>query len=223
MSYSVKEIFYTLQGEGAHAGRPSVFLRFSGCNLWTGREQDRTTAACTFCDTDFIGTNGVGGGKFKTADLLAEAAFKQWPSDDESCGSGGGKPYIVCTGGEPLLQLDDALIDALHEKGFEIAIETNGTIEVPTKIDWICISPKAANTIIQNTGNELKLIFPQAEPEAHPDRFALLQFDHFFLQPLDAIGDIEASKENTLAAHDFCLKNPKWHLSVQTHKLVGFP
>ncbi len=214
MTYSVKELFYTLQGEGAQSGRASVFLRFSGCNLWSGREQDRSSAACHFCDTDFIGYDGPNGGKFTSADDLATAAFKIWP--------GAGRPYIVCTGGEPLLQLDASLINALHDKGFEIAIETNGTLTAPENIDWICVSPKAANTLAQKSGNELKLVFPQKEAEAHPSNFEDLNFHHFYLQPLDVIGDAKASKNNVQAALKFCLKNPKWQLSLQTHKMVGF-
>lgn len=214
MTYSVKEIFYTLQGEGAQSGRASVFMRFSGCNLWSGREQDRSSAACQFCDTDFIGTNGLNGGKFTSAEDLATAAFNIWP--------GGGKPYIVCTGGEPLLQLDASLINALHDKGFEIAVETNGTLSAFETIDWVCVSPKAANLLTQKSGNELKLVFPQKEPEAHPSNFESLVFDHFFLQPLDIVGDTEASNKNIQAVLNFCLKNPKWRMSLQTHKMVGF-
>ncbi|GLQ07405.1 7-carboxy-7-deazaguanine synthase [Sneathiella chinensis] len=215
MTYSVKEMFLTLQGEGAQSGRAAVFLRFSGCNLWTGREQDRETAACRFCDTDFVGTDGVGGGKFKTADLLADAVLEKWP--------GGGKPYVVCTGGEPLLQLDAPLIDALHQRGFEVAVETNGSLPVPDSIDWICVSPKGATPLKQTFGDELKLVFPQAEPEADPERFAGLDFTHFYLQPKDIPSRPEQALEHTRMTEKYCLSHPRWKLSVQTHKLVGFP
>src|SRR5690348_11631941 len=177
MSYAVKEIFYTLQGEGALAGRPAVFLRFAGCNLWSGREEDRATAVCKFCDTDFVGTNGVGGGKFTSADALADAVASTWPVVGE------GKPYVVCTGGEPLLQLDAALIRALHNLGFEIAIQTNGTMLPPGGVDWICVSPKAGSELVLTRGNELKLVFPQAN--GAPERYASLVFDYFYLQPMD--------------------------------------
>ena len=209
MVYSVKEIFYTLQGEGARAGRPSVFCRFAGCNLWTGREQDRAAARCTFCDTDFVGTNGVNGGQFKTAADLAGAVAAQW--------AGGGAPYVVCTGGEPLLQLDPALIAAFHARGFEIAVETNGTIEAPDGIDWICVSPKADEPVVQSQGHELKLVYPQAK--APPERFETLDFAHFYLQPMDG-PDVA---DNTQAAVAYCLSHPKWSLSVQTHKMLGIP
>ncbi len=209
MVYSVKEIFYTLQGEGARAGRPSVFCRFAGCNLWTGREQDRTTARCTFCDTDFVGTDGVNGGQFKTAGDLADAVAAQW--------AGGGAPYVVCTGGEPLLQLDPALIAAFHARGFEIAVETNGTIKAPGGIDWICVSPKADEPVVQTHGHELKLVYPQAE--AQPERFEALDFAHFYLQPMDG-PDVA---DNMQAAVAYCLSHPKWSLSVQTHKILGIP
>lgn len=207
MTYSVKEMFYTLQGEGARTGRPAVFVRFAGCNLWSGREQDRADAICQFCDTQFIGTDGDGGGKFETAQALARAAADKWP--------GGGAPYVVCTGGEPLLQLDAALVDALHDVGFEIAIESNGTIAAPPGIDWICISPKANAPLVQTRGNELKLVFPQEG--AAPERYAALAFEHFFLQPMDS----PARDANTSAAIAFCLENPPWRLSLQTHKLLG--
>lgn len=209
MTYSVKEIFYTLQGEGAHAGRPAVFCRFSGCNLWTGREQDRTNAVCQFCDTDFIGTDGENGGKFNKAEDLARFVASLWPD------SKAGKPYVVCTGGEPLLQLDTALIDAFHAEGLEIAIETNGTIEAPDGVDWICVSPKAGAEIIQLTGNELKLVYPQDENT--PQSFDHLAFDHFFLQPLDC-AEIDINTQKAIA---YCQANPKWHLSLQTHKITG--
>jgi 7-carboxy-7-deazaguanine synthase (Cx14CxxC type) len=207
MTYSVKEIFYTLQGEGAQAGRPAVFLRFAGCNLWTGLEKDRAQAVCKFCDTDFVGTDGTDGGKFADAASLADMAASKWP--------GGGKPYIVCTGGEPLLQLDAALIAALHDKGFEIAIETNGTLEPPPGIDWICVSPKADAPQRLQRGDELKLVFPQKGAE--PKKYAGQGFRHFFLQPMDN----EAQAANTAAATAYCMANPQWRLSLQTHKLLG--
>ena len=212
MSYAVKEIFYTLQGEGAHAGRPAVFCRFAGCNLWSGREADRASAVCTFCDTDFVGTDGPGGGKFATAAALAEAVGAAWPT-----GTMGGVPYVVCTGGEPLLQLDDAAVDALHAAGFEVAVETNGTQPAPAGVDWICVSPKADAPLRLTSGDELKLVFPQAGVD--PERFHALGFRHHFLQPMD--GDRLA--ENTAAAADYCLAHPGWRLSLQTHKLIGLP
>ena len=207
MSYAVKEMFYTLQGEGARAGRPAVFVRFAGCNLWSGREQDRAVAVCTFCDTDFVGIDGDGGGRFESAQTLATAAFALWP--------GGGAPYVVCTGGEPLLQIDDALIDALHATGFEIAVETNGTIEAPPGIDWICVSPKADAPVVQRDGHELKLVYPQ--DKAKPERFEALGFKHFYLQPMDG----PVREANTDAAILYCLEHPQWRLSLQTHKIVG--
>jgi 7-carboxy-7-deazaguanine synthase (Cx14CxxC type) len=207
MTYSVKELFYTLQGEGARAGRAAVFLRFAGCNLWSGREQDRAAALCQFCDTDFVGTNGDGGGKFESAGALADAAKSKWP--------GGGAPYVVCTGGEPLLQLDAPLIDALHARGFEIAIESNGTLPAPPGIDWICISPKANAEFVQRSGNELKLVYPQAD--ADPAQYEGLAFDHFFLSPMDS----PARDANTQAAIAYCLAHPHWRLSLQTHKFLG--
>ena len=209
MTYSVKEIYYTLQGEGVHTGRPAVFLRFAGCNLWSGREQDRAAAVCRFCDTDFIGVDGPGGGKFATAGKLAAAVTAAWP--------GGGSPYVVCTGGEPLLQLDTPLVDALHAAGFEVGVETNGTLAAPPGIDWLCVSPKGSARIVQTRGDELKLVFPQSEPEAQPDRFEGLDFAHFSLQPLDS-DDVAA---NTRAALDYCLRHPHWQLSLQTHKILG--
>ncbi len=211
MTYAVKEIFYTLQGEGGQAGRAAVFCRFAGCNLWSGLERDRAAAVCNFCDTDFIGTDGEGGGKFRTADDLAAAVAAQWPAGQ------GGRPYVVCTGGEPLLQLDEALIAALHARGFEIAVETNGTIAAPPGIDWICVSPKAAAPVAQLAGSELKLVFPQAE--AMPERFAALDFRHFFLQPMDG----PARAANTAAATRYCLDHPQLRLSLQTHKIIGIP
>jgi len=205
--YSVKEIYYTLQGEGAQTGRPAVFLRFAGCNLWTGREEDRAKAICQFCDTDFVGTDGPGGGKFAEADALAEAVAAQWP--------GGGRPLVVCTGGEPLLQIDAALIDALHAASFEIAIETNGTIAAPPGIDWICVSPKAGAPLVQRSGQELKLVYPQED--APPEAFEALDFQHFFLQPMDG----PHRKANTAAAARYCLEHTRWRLSLQTHKFIG--
>jgi 7-carboxy-7-deazaguanine synthase len=211
MTYSVKEIYYTLQGEGAQTGRAAVFLRFAGCNLWTGRESDRANATCKFCDTDFVGTDGPGGGKFATAETLAAAVAEQWREDE------GGRRYVVCTGGEPLLQIDAPLIDALHGRGFEIAIETNGTLMPPTGIDWICVSPKAGADFVLKRGHELKLVFPQEG--APPDRFSGLEFRHFFLQPMDG----PERDANTRAAAAYCLAHPKWRLSLQTHKLIGIP
>lgn len=212
MTYSVKEIYYTLQGEGAQTGRPAVFLRFAGCNLWSGREQDRAAAVCRFCDTDFVGTNGPGGGKFRSADALAEAIATAWAGD-----AGGRERFVVCTGGEPLLQLDGALIDALHRAGFTIAVETNGTIAAPPGIDWLCVSPKGAAPLAQTSGDELKLVYPQDEVEALPAAFEDLDFEHFFLQPLDSPERLA----NTRAAVEYCLEHPRWKLSLQTHKVLG--
>jgi len=212
MIYAVKEIFYTLQGEGAQAGRASVFCRFAGCNLWSGREQDRTTAACRFCDTDFVGTDGTGGGKFATAVELAAAVARCWPAEAEL-----GRRFVVCTGGEPLLQLDSALIAALHAQGFEIAVETNGTVAAPEGINWLCVSPKAGSTLLQKSGDELKLVFPQTE--ALPEKFEMLAFRHFFLQPMDG----PAQAAHTAQAVRYCLAHPQWRLSLQTHKLLGIP
>jgi 7-carboxy-7-deazaguanine synthase (Cx14CxxC type) len=206
--YSVKEMFYTLQGEGAHAGRPAVFCRFTGCNLWSGREQDRATAVCNFCDTDFIGTDGQNGGKFATAKELASEIQSFWPTPE-------GMPYVVFTGGEPALQLDKALVDAMHEIDFEIAIETNGTKELPDNIDWICVSPKSTAQVIITRGNELKLVYPQLD--CTPDKFAALNFEHFYIQPLDDTNQTQ----NTKAAIEFCLRHPQWKLSLQTHKIIG--
>ncbi|MEQ8283067.1 MAG: 7-carboxy-7-deazaguanine synthase [Parvibaculum sp.] len=208
--YSVKEIFYTLQGEGANAGRAAVFCRFAGCNLWSGREEDRASAACSFCDTDFVGTDGEGGGKFVDADALAEAVERTW-------NGAAADRFVVCTGGEPLLQLDATLIAALHARGFEIAVETNGTIAAPQGLDWICVSPKAEAALKQTSGDELKLVYPQAA--AKPERFEALDFRHFFLQPMDG----DNTEENTRAATAYCLAHPKWRLSLQTHKLIGIP
>lgn len=211
MAYSVKEIYYTLQGEGAHAGRPAIFLRFSGCNLWTGREADRHKAICQFCDTDFVGTDGPGGGKFSSAEALAEAVFKMWPQESNHM------PYLVCTGGEPLLQLDDVLVKALHERHITIAIETNGTLLPPKGIDWICVSPKAGAPLKLTYGNELKLVYPQ--PGAEPEKFAHLNFEHFYLQPMDG----PHLAENTRKAIEYCLRHPQWSLSLQTHKFLNIP
>ncbi|GJL95450.1 MAG: 7-carboxy-7-deazaguanine synthase [Hyphococcus sp.] len=212
-TYSVKELFYTLQGEGAQSGRPAVFLRFAGCNLWSGLEKDRAAAVCTFCDTDFVGVDGPGGGKFKSAEDLAETAARHWPAE----AGRKAKPYIVCTGGEPLLQLDRALIDALHKAGFEIAVETNGTIETPEGIDWVCVSPKAEAPVVQTTGQELKLVYPQEK--AQPEAFTDLGFDFFFLQPMDG----PSLKQNTADAIRYCQKHPQWRLSVQSHKILDIP
>jgi len=211
VSYAVKEIFLTLQGEGMQAGRRAVFLRFAGCNLWTGREEDRAEAVCKFCDTEFVGTDGADGGKFENADVLARAIGAKWPTN------GGGRRYVVFTGGEPLLQLDAALIDAVHAVGFEIAVETNGTIEAPDGIDWICVSPKADAELVQRRGNELKLVYPQAGGE--PERYASLAFDHFLLLPMWG----ERTAENMREAARYCMAHPRWRLSVQTHKWIGIP
>jgi 7-carboxy-7-deazaguanine synthase (Cx14CxxC type) len=208
--YSVKEIFYTLQGEGAQTGRASVFCRFAGCNLWSGREADRASAICKFCDTDFADTSGTGGGKFATAILLAAAIERTWPA-----GAVQGKRFVVCTGGEPLLQLDKPLLHALHTLGFEIAVETNGTIAAPPGIDWICVSPKAGTELKQRSGNEIKLVYPQ--PGAEPPLFENLKFRNFFLQPMDGPN----REANTQAAMQYCMQHPKWRLSLQTHKLLG--
>jgi 7-carboxy-7-deazaguanine synthase (Cx14CxxC type) len=223
MTYSVKEIYYTLQGEGAQAGRAAVFLRFAGCNLWSGLEKDRQDAVCRFCDTDFVGTDGPGGGKFVDASSLARAVFQQWPGRESAQSnilhapgkSYQGTPYVVCTGGEPLLQLDKALVAALHEEGFEIGIETNGTLLPPSGIDWVCVSPKADAEQKLKHGDELKLIYPQAG--APPERYAGQDFRNFFLQPMD---NADRGK-NTEAATRYCLEHPQWRLSLQTHKLIG--
>lgn len=210
-AYKIKEIFYTLQGEGAQAGRPAVFCRFSGCNLWSGREEDRHKAICQFCDTDFWGTDGLNGGRYASAKDLAGKIASLWPDLSE------GKPYVVCTGGEPMLQLDQALVDALHDIGFEIAVETNGTIEAPQGIDWICVSPKAHTEIIITQGQELKLVYPQTD--ALPHQFKDLDFEHFYLQPMDGT----ATQENTQACVQFCMEHPQWKLSLQTHKMLNIP
>jgi 7-carboxy-7-deazaguanine synthase len=210
MTYAVKEIFYTLQGEGAQTGRPAVFCRFAGCNLWTGREEDRRAAVCKFCDTDFVGI-GPDGGKFTAPQALADAVAARWPINDGERG----RPYVVCTGGEPLLQLDEPAIGALQKRGFEVAVETNGTCVAPLVLDWVCVSPKAGAELVQRTGDELKLVYPQ--PDAPPERFADLEFRHFFLQPMDG----PEIQRNTRLAVEYCLAHPQWRLSLQTHKLLG--
>lgn len=217
MAYTVKEIFYTLQGEGRNAGRPAVFCRFSGCNLWTGREADRHDAVCRFCDTDFVGV-GPDGGRFANAASLADAVLARWP---HAAGgrARGGRPLVVCTGGEPLLQLDADAIDAFHARGFEVAVETNGTRLPPPGIDHVCVSPKADAPLALTRGQELKLVYPQDHPAAQPERFDGLDFDEFFLQPLDA-GNVEESQRNVQAALAYCLAHPRWRLSLQTHKLL---
>ena len=211
MIYSVKEIFYTLQGEGANAGKPAVFCRFAGCNLWSGREEDRATSVCRFCDTDFIGTDGVNGGKFTTAAELVEAIVREWPASDIQ------HRFVVITGGEPLLQVDENLIDALHAANFRIAVETNGTIKAPEGIDWICVSPKNNSALVLCRGHELKLVYPQAENK--PEQFVALEFEHFFLQPMDGPERVR----NTQLAIEYCKTNPRWNLSIQTHKVLGIP
>jgi 7-carboxy-7-deazaguanine synthase len=212
MGYSVKELFFTLQGEGAQTGRAAVFCRFTGCNLWTGREEDRAKAACTFCDTDFIGTDGPGGGRFKDAEALARRIRDEWDQHAR-----GGRPYVVFTGGEPSLQLDAPVIEWCHELGVEVAIETNGTKALPDGIDWICVSPKPRSTVVQRSGHEIKFVYPQ--PELSPDDFAEWTFDNWFIQPMDG-PNLQA---NVQAATEFCMHNPKWRLSLQTHKLIGIP
>ena len=212
MTYTVREIYYTLQGEGARTGRPAVFLRFAGCNLWSGREQHRAEAVCRFCDTEFVGTGGPGGGKFATARNLADAVASAWPVSDAHRSR-----YVVCTGGEPLLQLDATAIEALHAAGFEVGVETNGTIAAPPGIDWLCVSPKGSAALEQTSGDELKLVYPQVEDDAQPERFEALAFTYFYLQPLD---DPERDV-HTRAAIDYCLAHPLWQLSLQTHKLLG--
>jgi len=216
VTYSVKEMFPTLQGEGGQAGRAAVFLRFAGCNLWTGREEDRADAVCTFCDTEFVGTDGDGGGKFTTAEDLTQAVTSKWQ------GGPAGR-LVVCTGGEPLLQLDGQLIDALHNAGFEIAVETNGTLAAPEGttggIDWICVSPKANAPLVLTSGQEIKLVYPQTQAEAQPERFEMLDFERFYLQPMDG----PARDKNTQLAVSYCLSHPKWRLSLQSHKFIGIP
>ncbi|MGC6417993.1 MAG: 7-carboxy-7-deazaguanine synthase [Bradymonadia bacterium] len=214
MGYKVKELFYTLQGEGAQTGRASVFCRFTGCNLWSGREEDRNDAVCTFCDTDFVGTNGPGGGSFRHAAELASAIARVWSDHVEGQH---GKPYVVFTGGEPALQLDNALVEACHSNGFEVAIETNGTKPIPSGIDWICVSPKANQPLVVESGDEIKLVFPQQD--VNPERYLELKFDHFYLQPKDT-GTRTCHVESTI---DYCRANPRWRLSIQTHKIVSIP
>jgi 7-carboxy-7-deazaguanine synthase (Cx14CxxC type) len=211
VTYSIKEIFYTLQGEGAHAGRPAVFCRFAGCNLWSGREEDRATAVCQFCDTDFVGTDGEGGGKFRNAQELAGRIDSLWPQERPV------NKYVVFTGGEPLLQLDAALIDAMHARGFTIAIETNGTLPVPPGVDWVCVSPKMGSQLVVGKGNEIKVVIPQQAQELAA--YECLDFEHFFLQPMDG----PLAEFNTRLAIDTCKRNPKWRLSLQTHKLLQIP
>jgi 7-carboxy-7-deazaguanine synthase (Cx14CxxC type) len=212
MTYVVKEVFATLQGEGAHTGRAAVFCRFARCNLWSGHEEHRASAICRFCDTDFVGTDGPGGGTFTDAAALGDHIDARWPSTAARA-----PKFVVCTGGEPMLQIDDPFIDALHARGFEIAIETNGTLAVPDAIDWICVSPKAEAELVQTRGHELKLIYPQVGGE--PDRYADLDFTHFFLQPMDG----PERDANTRLAIDYCLAHPPWRLSLQTHKYLGIP
>jgi 7-carboxy-7-deazaguanine synthase len=229
VTYTVKEIFYTLQGEGAQTGRAAVFCRFSGCNLWSGREEDRSRAVCQFCDTDFVGT-GPDGGKFRSAKELADAIDRCWKGEGRDSSAGGSslppagqrngstglpKKYVVCTGGEPLLQVDEDFISELHQRGFEVAVETNGTRPAPLSLDWICVSPKAGAPLVQTTGSELKLVYPQ--DNAPPERFEQLEFRHFFLQPMDG----PDTARNTERAIEYCLRHPRWRLSLQTHKLVG--
>ncbi len=209
-NYKVKEMFFTLQGEGYHAGRPAVFCRFTGCNLWSGREEDRADAVCDFCDTEFVGTDGLNGGRYQ-ADELAEKVKSLWPDTSK------GKPFVVCTGGEPLLQLDTPLIDAFHQVGLEIAVETNGTLEAPAGIDWICVSPKADAAVKQMHGHELKLVYPQTK--AMPERFEDLSFDHFYLQPMDGPDQLE----NTQKCLAYIFEHPQWSLSVQIHKWLNIP
>jgi 7-carboxy-7-deazaguanine synthase len=221
MSYSVKEIFYTLQGEGTHAGRPAVFCRFAGCNLWSGREADRASAVCRFCDTDFVGTDGTGGGKFESAQALAQQVAAHWPAQ---VAGQGGRRFVVLTGGEPLLQVDAALIDALHAQGFEIAVETNGTVAAPAGIDWICVSPKAGAPLVQTSGHELKVVVPQAGfDEAALLAFETMDFAQRRVQPMDTVhtGPTDARQTPTAWAVQWCLDHPLWHLSVQTHKTLG--
>jgi 7-carboxy-7-deazaguanine synthase (Cx14CxxC type) len=211
LSYAVKEIYYTLQGEGYHTGRPAVLLRFAGCNLWTGRDEDRATAICRFCDTDFVGVDGPGGGRFERPEDLAAAVRDQWPRAEDP----GTTPFVVMTGGEPLLQLDAALMTALHREGLEIAVETNGTIEAPEGIDWLCVSPKAGTELVQTSGDELKLVYPQEG--ATPARYERLDFRFYFLQPMDG----PHVERHTEFAIEYCVAHPKWRLSLQTHKLLG--
>ena len=213
MGYAVKEIYFTLQGEGAHTGRPAVFCRFAGCNLWSGHEGDRAAAVCRFCDTDFVGLDGPGGGRFGTAEALARRIAGLWPGE----GSRHIRPLVVFTGGEPLLQLDGEVVSEMHRWSFQVAIETNGTQAAPRGMDWVCVSPKAGAELVLNRGDEIKLVFPQ--PGAEPERYAAMDFDHFFLQPMDG----PQRDANTRAALRYCLAHPQWRLSLQTHKLLGIP
>lgn len=213
MSYAVNAAYYTLQGEGVHTGRAAVFCRFAGCNLWSGREADRATAVCSFCDTDFVATDGPGGGGFDTSDALADHIAAVWTDHAPEAQP----PFVVCTGGEPLLQLDDALVSAMHQRGFEVAVETNGTVAPPEGLDWVCVSPKAGTDLVVQAGDELKLVYPQ--PGAPPEQFAGLAFDHFSLQPMDG----PDRESNTLRSVEYCLRHPQWRLSLQTHKLIGLP
>lgn len=220
--YRVKEMFYTLQGEGAQSGRPAVFCRFSKCNLWSGREKDRAGSICDFCDTDFVGTDGQNGGRFVDAMALAAAVAALWPASDVGQKPGRSRPYVVCTGGEPLLQLDVPLLDAFHGLGFEVGVETNGTLEAPSGIDWLCVSPKASAPVVIRRCDELKLVYPQ--PSAMPERFADFAADYFYLSPMASprAGDEDSAKwDNTRKAVDYCLRHPQWRLTLQTHKLLG--
>ena len=217
MGYAVKEIFYSLQGEGAHAGRPAIFCRFTGCNLWSGKEKHRAEAVCSFCDTDFVGTDGEGGGDFSQADDLAKRVKEYWPTSIVDAIH----PYVVCTGGEPLLQLDEVLIDAFHAEGIEVAIETNGTLPIPKGIDWICVSPKGSSKIVQLTGHELKLVYPQRL--AMPEQFIDLDFENHYLQPLDKSYIATSNDDDNYVQQtiDYCMQHPQWRLSLQTHKITG--
>lgn len=217
MTYLVKEVFATLQGEGTHAGRAAVFCRFARCNLWSGHEAHRALALCRFCDTDFVGTDGPGGGRFASAAALADHVADTWDAGPAGGGPAGGQRFVVCTGGEPLLQLDGELVAALHERSFEVAVETNGTLPAPAGLDWVCVSPKAGTELVITAGDELKLVYPQEGAE--PERFERLGFDRFYLQPLDG----PRREANTAAAVAYCLAHPRWRLSLQTHKLIGIP
>ena len=217
MSYTVKEIYYTIQGEGAQTGRPAVFCRFAGCNLWSGREEDRRSAVCRFCDTDFVGTDGTGGGTFTSADELAAAVFAAWPAVPPGQGGRAVRPFVVCTGGEPLLQVDSPLLEAFHRRAILVAVETNGTIAPPPGIDWLCVSPKAEAPLTVRAGDELKLVFPQEGPD--PEGFLHLDFNRFSLQPMDG----PDRERNTRLALEYCLAHPRWCLSLQIHKLLGIP
>jgi 7-carboxy-7-deazaguanine synthase (Cx14CxxC type) len=212
MTYSIKELFYTLQGEGVHSGRPAVFCRFAGCNLWSGREEDRASAVCNFCDTDFVGTDGPGGGRFKTPEDLVAAASKLWPQGHDAS-----QRFVVCTGGEPLLQLDETLLEAFHQASFEVAIETNGTLPIPPGVDWVCVSPKSTAKLVATRAHELKLVFPQADLE--PIQLGSFPCEHRFIQPMDGPN----RQHNTQLAVDYCLANPQWKLSFQTHKALNIP